>query len=202
LKEKKTDAFKPNHDNQPQAFKVLPGKKSTPLIAIVGHSGSGKTTLIEKLIHEMTALGFKVGTIKHHIHGFEMDQPGKDSWRHKQAGASTTIISSPHGIGMVMDVDHDHELDELLSMFGNVDLILAEGYKRSNKPKIEIFRPVITPKPLCKKDDLLIAMVTDADISINVPTYSPNDIPGIASLLISLFALDANRTTKHREAIP
>nr|NIR17513.1 molybdopterin-guanine dinucleotide biosynthesis protein B [Desulfobacterales bacterium]NIW15817.1 molybdopterin-guanine dinucleotide biosynthesis protein B [Candidatus Bathyarchaeota archaeon] len=121
-------------------------KKTNPLrpenpaiVSIVGKSGSGKTTLLEKLIPELTGMGLKVGTIKHDVHGFEIDHPGKDSWRHKQAGSRITIISSPQRIGMVMDVDHDHTLDELASFFSGVDIILTEGYKRENKPKIEIF---------------------------------------------------------------
>ena len=82
--------------------------KTPPIVSIVGNSGSGKTTFLEKLIPEMIRRGFKVGTIKHDVHGFEMDKPGKDSWRHKRAGAHTTMISSPYQIGMVMDVDEDH----------------------------------------------------------------------------------------------
>ncbi|HUU81381.1 MAG TPA: molybdopterin-guanine dinucleotide biosynthesis protein B, partial [Acidobacteriota bacterium] len=87
--------------------------KNLPIVLFVGSSGSGKTTLLEKLIPELTRRGLRVGTIKHDVHGFEMDQPGKDSWRHKHAGALASIISSPHQIGEVMDVDHDHSLDEL-----------------------------------------------------------------------------------------
>ena len=112
-------------------------KKTNPLrtenpaiVCIVGKSGSGKTTLLEKLIPELTGMGLKVGTIKHDVHGFEIDHPGKDSWRHKQAGSAITIISSPQRIGVVMDVEHDHTLDELASFFSGVDIILTEGLDR------------------------------------------------------------------------
>ena len=88
-----------------------------PIVSIVGPSGVGKTTLLERLIPELTGRGYRVGTIKHDVHGFEIDQPGKDSWRHKHAGAQVTVISSPNQIGMVMDVDHDHHLEELKRLF-------------------------------------------------------------------------------------
>ncbi|MBW2556910.1 MAG: molybdopterin-guanine dinucleotide biosynthesis protein B, partial [Deltaproteobacteria bacterium] len=78
-----------------------------PVVSVVGNSGAGKTTFLEKMIPEMVGRGLKVGTIKHDVHGrFEMDKPGKDSWRHKHAGASTTVISSPYRIGIVMDVKY------------------------------------------------------------------------------------------------
>ena len=84
-------------ENKPEA------RKKTPLFSVVGFSGSGKTTLVEKLIAEMANRGLKIGSIKHDAHGFSMDKPGKDSWRHKKAGALATIISSPFQIGMVKD---------------------------------------------------------------------------------------------------
>ena len=94
-----------------------------PVVSIVGYSGSGKTTLIEKLISALKQRGLRVGTIKHDVHGFEMDRPGKDSWRHKQAGASATIITSPRQIGMVMDADHDHHPMELLPLMAGMDIV-------------------------------------------------------------------------------
>ncbi len=160
-----------------------------PIVSIVGNTGSGKTTFIEKLIPEITRRGLRVGTIKHDVHGFEMDKPGKDSWRHKQAGASTTIISSPSKIGMVMDVDYDHKPDELLPLFPNVDIILTEGYKFENNPKLEIFRPEITKEPLCKDDEYLLALISDSNIDLGVPRFSPKDINRVAEFLISHFNL-------------
>ena len=100
--------------------------EKTPIVSFVGRSGAGKTTLIERLIPELRAMGVGVGTVKHDVHGFEIDYPGKDSWRHKQAGSSVTLISSPHRIGMVMDVDHDYTLDDLAPFFSGVDIILAK----------------------------------------------------------------------------
>jgi len=160
-----------------------------PLVCIVGKSGSGKTTFLEKLIPELTGMGLKVGTIKHDVHGFEIDHPGKDSWRHKQAGSGITLISSPQRIGMVMDVDHDHTLDELALFFSGVDIILTEGYKREKKPKIEIFRREAHREPLCQNDSNLIALLTNADVDLGVPRFALNDIEGLAHFLAKHFKL-------------
>ena len=84
-----------------------------PIISIVGKSDSGKTTLIEKLVPELTRRGYRVATVKHDVHGFEVDREGKDSWRHKQAGAHTVVISSPQKIALIRDVEKDSTLDEI-----------------------------------------------------------------------------------------
>ena len=168
----------------------LEKKTSPPFVSVVGNSGSGKTTFLEKLIPELIARGLKVGTIKHDVHGFEMDKPGKDSWRHKHAGASATVISSPYQIGMVMDVTYDHKPDELLPMFNGMDIVLTEGYKRGEHPKMEIFRTQITNEPLCKNDTSLLAIITDSDIDLDVPTFSLEAVKKIADFLIEHFNLD------------
>lgn len=177
-------------------------KTTPPIVSIVGNSGSGKTTFIEKLIPEIIRHGLRVGTIKHDVHGFEMDKPGKDSWRHKQAGASTTVISSPSKIGMVMDVDYDHKPDELLSLFSNMDIILTEGYKWEKYPKLEIFRPEITKEPLCKDDKYLLALISDLSIDIGVPRFSTNDVNKIAEFLIAHFNLNPTIKKDSRKAAP
>ncbi len=159
------------------------------IISVVGSSGAGKTTLLEKLIPELIRRGLRVGTIKHDVHGFEMDRPGKDSWRHKQAGAAISIISSPYQIGMVMDVDHDNHLDELSPLLSGVDIILTEGYKGQEKTKLEVFRPEAHSEPLCKDDAHLIALISDAPVDLGVPRFSPDDREGLADFLISHFNL-------------
>jgi molybdopterin-guanine dinucleotide biosynthesis protein B len=172
--------------------------KTAPVVCIVGKSGSGKTTLMEKLIPELNGMGLRVGTIKHDMHGFEMDKPGKDSWRHKQAGSKTSIISSPQRIGMVMDVDHDHSLDELALFFAGVDIILAEGYKNRDKPKVEIFRRDVHTQPLCLNDETLIALMTDTGTDLGVPRFDINDITGLAVFLAERFELE-HRSSENRE---
>lgn len=160
-----------------------------PIISVVGFSGAGKTTLMEKLIGELTHRGYRVGSIKHDVHGFEMDKPGKDSWRHKQAGACTTLISSPYQIGMVMDVDHDHHPDELKKFFTNVNVILTEGYKQQRRPKVEIFRSEIHDEPLCNNDDNIVAIMSDIPVNMKVPRFSLDDIRGLVDFLVNQFDL-------------
>jgi molybdopterin-guanine dinucleotide biosynthesis protein B len=163
--------------------------KAPPIISIVGNSGSGKTTFLEKLIPEIVRRGLKVGTIKHHGHGFDMDKPGKDSWRHKQAGASTTMISSPSKIGLVMDVDVDHNPYDLIHFFKGMDIILAEGYKRGSTPKIEVFRPKIGTQPVCQDDERLLAVISESSVDIDVPRFSFHDIHQVVDFLIDHFNL-------------
>jgi molybdopterin-guanine dinucleotide biosynthesis protein B len=165
-------------------------KKQPFVISIVGKSGSGKTTLIEKLIPELRINGLRVGSIKHHLHDVEMDSPGKDSWRHKQAGAETAIIATPYRIGMVMDTDHDLSPEELLPFFPNKDVVLVEGYKYGNQPKIEIFRPQVHKEPISIKDDKLIALVSDSNPALDVPRFGLNDIKSLAKFLMEHFGLD------------
>jgi molybdopterin-guanine dinucleotide biosynthesis protein B len=174
--------------------------KNPPIVSFVGSSGAGKTTLLEKLIPEITRRGLRVGTIKHDVHGFELDTPGKDSWRHKQAGAATTIISSPSRIGKVMDVDHDYSLEELAPLLSNVDIIITEGYKRERKPKIEVFRPEVREEPLCKNDEHLLALVSDTPVDLGVPRFSTDDIEGLADFLITHFNLVSAVFAPQREA--
>src|SRR4030066_219431 len=106
-----------------------------PIVSIVGKSDSGKTTLIEKLLPELGRRGYRVATVKHDVHGFEVDREGKDSWRHKQAGAHTVIISSPQKVALIRDVEKDSTLDEIRGRWvQDVDLLLSEGYKKDGQP--------------------------------------------------------------------
>ncbi|MEW6262902.1 MAG: molybdopterin-guanine dinucleotide biosynthesis protein B [Thermodesulfobacteriota bacterium] len=159
------------------------GDNSTPVVLIVGRSDAGKTTLIEKLLPQLKRLGLKVGTIKHDVHGFEIDRPGKDSWRHKRAGASATIISSPTQMALIRDSDHDQTLDELLGHFQGLDLVLTEGYKREKRPKIEVFRPEVHSEPLCRDDRNLIALVSDAALDLGVPRFGLEEVEKLAAFL-------------------
>ncbi len=159
-----------------------------PVVSLVGRSGSGKTTLLEQLIRELKSKGYKVGTIKHHVHEFAMDTPGKDTWRHKQAGAQVVALSSPTGLGVIRDTEEDTPLEELVEKyFYDVDLILTEGYKHAAAPKIEIFRAAVHEKTLENRDNTWIAMVSDAAVAKDLPRFSLSDVKGLADFLIARF---------------
>lgn len=161
-----------------------------PIVSFVGHSGSGKTTLIEKLIPLLANAGIKVAVIKHDVHGFEMDKPGKDTWRHKKAGAVATVISSATQIGLVMDADHDHSPEELVPYLSFADLIIAEGYKRWANPKIEVFRPAATGDAdlICRNDPDLIAVISDTRVTAAVPCFNIADLTAVVDFLRSHLA--------------
>jgi len=152
------------------------------IVSIVGNSNSGKTTLIEKLIPELKSRGYRVATIKHAPHGMSLDVPDKDSWRHLQAGSEATVISSQAQMVLIKPVAPDVTLDEIAHFFGeNYDIILCEGFKQDNAPKIEIHRSESGP-PLndIKK---LIAIVTDESLETKTRQFPLDDVKGLADLL-------------------
>lgn len=150
-----------------------------PIITIVGKSESGKTTLIERLIPELKKRGYKIGTTKHAFHGFDMDKKGKDSWRHKQAGADMVIVASPGKIAMVKNEDCE-TLDCLEKYFHDMDLVIAEGYKQEDKPRIEVFRSTQHKMPLCPDHENLVAFVTDKEMDLKVPIFGLEEIERLA----------------------
>jgi len=158
----------------------------TQIISVVGKSNSGKTTLIEKLIPELKKRGYKIGTVKHAHHGFDIDKKGKDSRRHFDAGADTVMVTSPGKIAMVKKEDN-RDLDSLEKYFSGMDIIITEGYKTAGKPKIEVFRTQAHHEPACLDDDNLIAFVTDSDLLPEVPLFGFEDIVEIADLIQKKF---------------
>lgn len=158
--------------------------KLIPIIAIVGKSGSGKTTLIEKLLPELKQRGYRVGTIKHHIHAFEIDQEGKDSWRHAQAGAESVALVSPHKLAFVRHLTSEMTPEEIRdTFFQDVDVILAEGYKNYPQPKIEIFRSAVSDTPICTDDEQLLAIVSNCPLHLRVPCFGLEAIGPLADFL-------------------
>lgn len=149
-----------------------------PVISIVGKSNVGKTTLIEKLLKELKTRGYKVATVKHDVHGFAIDIPGKDTWRHSEAGADVVVISSPQKVAMITKVEQELTLDQVIERISGVDLIITEGYKRSDKPKIEVFRRGIYDELLCSPEEL-IAIATDQTFNLGVPCYGLDDAAGL-----------------------
>ncbi|MHB1420270.1 MAG: molybdopterin-guanine dinucleotide biosynthesis protein B [Bacillota bacterium] len=153
-----------------------------PIISVVGRSNVGKTTLIEKLLRELKIRGYRVATIKHDVHGFDMDKPGKDTWRHAQAGADVVVIASPEKLAILSSLDRERTIDEIASLIQGVDLIITEGYKKGDKPKIEVFRSVMYPEPLCQPQELF-AMVSDVSQEQGVPCFGLDDASGIVDLI-------------------
>jgi molybdopterin-guanine dinucleotide biosynthesis protein B len=167
-----------------------------PIVSIVGKSDSGKTTLIEKIVPELVRRGHRVTTVKHDLHGFEIDKEGKDSWRHKEAGAQGVIISSPRKVALIRDVDKDMSLEELRdALGGDADIIISEGFKKDVQPKIEVFRKEKHRELLCTEEDNLIAVASNQPFDIGVPCLDIDDAKGIVDLIESTF-LKGNRKEK------
>lgn len=165
-----------------------------PVIAFVGKPDCGKTTLLEKLIPELVRRGLKVGTIKHHVHAFEMDREGKDTWRHKRAGAHVVALSSPTGLGVIRDNDHDQAVPELLDRyFYDVDLVLAEGYKHTDLPKIEVFRSAVYDAPLPDRDQTWLALVSDLRPDGDLPWFGLDEIVPLADFMVERLLKIATR---------
>jgi molybdopterin-guanine dinucleotide biosynthesis protein B len=158
-----------------------------PIISISGKSNAGKTTFLVKLIAELTQKGYRIGSVKHTHHDIDLDRKGKDSWRHKQAGARATLVITDQQIAMVKD-DNRTDIEKMHAYLQNMDLILAEGFKRQPLPKIEIFRtdgPHDHPLFLDHPD--LIALVTDAEITPSVPVFGLEDIESVAAFIQDRF---------------
>ena len=152
------------------------------IVSIVGNSGSGKTTLIEKLIGELTSRGYRVATIKHAPQHMTFDQPDKDSWRHLQAGSEATAISSQDKLVLIKPTTSGITLDEIAPLFGeDYDIILTEGFKQDNAPKIEVHRR--QAGPLFSGIKKLIAIVTDEPLETKTRQFSLDDIKGLADLV-------------------
>ncbi len=163
-------------------------QKKIPVISIVGRSNSGKTTLIERLIPELRLLGYRVATIKHNRHGFDIDHEGKDSWRHKHAGAQLTVVASPGRTALIEDTDRDLGITDLVRRYvRDVDIVLLEGFKGNPYPKIEVYRPELHADRLCTDGDNLIALVTQQPLDTAVPNFRQEETEAIAALIERLF---------------
>ncbi|MCP3391862.1 molybdopterin-guanine dinucleotide biosynthesis protein B [Bradyrhizobium sp. CCGB12] len=156
------------------------------VIGLAGWSGAGKTTLLTRLIPHFNAQGLRVSVIKHAHHRFDVDVPGKDSWRHREAGAAEVLISSANRWALMHELRGAAEprLPELLSKLSAVDLVVVEGFKREPHRKIEVHRAA-NGKPLLFPDDPGIAgIAADVAVDTRLPTVHLDDIPGAAALLL------------------
>ena len=153
------------------------------ILGVAGWSGAGKTTLIRRLIPELVGQGLSVSTVKHAHHAFDVDQPGKDSWEHRQAGARQVLVASQIRWALMSELRGAPEPDlaELLARLDPVDLVLVEGYKRDTHPKLEVWRAANGKPPIFPDDPTMIALATDAaPPGVALPTFSLDDITAIA----------------------
>ena len=156
------------------------------IIGLAGWSGSGKTTLVTNVIPVLVKRGLKVATVKHAHHEFDTDQPGKDSWLHRQAGASEVAIVSSRRWAIVHELGQESEppLGEVLAKLSPVDLVIVEGFKRNLHPKLEVYRSVVGKPLLHPDDDCIVAVATDAPLQeAQVPVLMLDDIVSIANVL-------------------
>lgn len=164
------------------------------VFGLAGWSGSGKTTLATRLLPLLIGRGFAVSTIKHAHHSFDIDQPGKDSWQHRQSGATEVMVASVQRWALM----HEHRgapeptLAELLGRMTPVDLVLVEGFKREPHAKIEVHRPALGKPLLCRDDPHVVAVASDVPIAgLPVPRLPLDDIDGIADFIVAQCRLEA-----------
>ncbi|MEW6620828.1 MAG: molybdopterin-guanine dinucleotide biosynthesis protein B [bacterium] len=161
-----------------------------PIVSIVGRKNSGKTTLIESLVPELRKRGYAIGVIKHHSHIIkqgEVDCEGKDTYRYQLAGAQTTVLAGQNKLMLIRKLKNPCSIDEISRMYlSELDLILTEGYKLEDKPKIEVFRQEIVKKTglLCNPEkDNLVAVVSDCPFNLEIPCFELSDYSKIADFL-------------------
>jgi molybdopterin-guanine dinucleotide biosynthesis protein B len=166
-------------------------RRVIPVLSVVGgSSNTGKTTLLEKLIPILKSRGLRVGTIKHHAGDFEIDREGKDSYRHKKAGASVSMITSSDKIGLVADMTQELTLSELVRLYmRDIDLVITEGYKREHMPKLEVYVYQKGLDPLAGQDPDVIAIATDRMIEAHVPVFLRDEPEAIAEFIVTRLKL-------------
>ena len=159
-----------------------------PVVSIVGKSDSGKTTVMEGIIRELTARGWRVATVKHHVHEVDIDVPGKDSWRHAHAGSVAAMISSPTQFAVVRRVDTERTLEQLVEAAGDVDLLLTEGFKRAGDVRIEVVRRARSDE-MTSEPTQLFAVMTDAPeiIPAGIPVFPLDAHSSVAELIEESF---------------
>ncbi len=169
------------------------------VMGLTGWSGSGKTTLLVEMVTLITSLGYTVSTVKHAHHVFDVDQPGKDSHRHRTAGATEVLVASANRWALMHELAGapEPDLDQLLSHMSPVDLVLVEGYKHHAHDKIEVHRPSLGQPVIAPTEPSVIAIACDrppagAD-DLGVVLLDLNDPAAIAQYILSVCGLDANR---------
>ncbi len=164
------------------------------MFGLAGWSGSGKTTLVTRLLPELIRRGLTVSTLKHAHHAFDVDQPGKDSWRHREAGATEVMVSSANRWALMHEPRGAPEatLEELIRHMTPVDLLLVEGFKDQPHPKLEVHRPSLGKPLLCRDNPHIVAVASDTPIAgLAVPLLALDDVAAIAGFILAHFRLEA-----------
>lgn len=152
---------------------------------VAAASNSGKTTLIEKIVVILKTRGLRVAVVKHASGGFDLDRPGKDSWRFQQAGADSVILVGPGKVALMKNAPDDPSADELARLAGDVDLVIFEGFKKNAKNMIEVFRSGVSGgQPLCVDNPSFLALVSDRPFTVSIPRFDINDAEGVAKLIV------------------
>ena len=165
------------------------------VFGFTGRSGSGKTTLIEKLIPVFTSAGLQVSVIKHTHHDFDVDQPGKDSWRQRQAGAMEVLLTSDRRWVLMHELREapEPDLPEQLARLSPCDLVLVEGFKRQPIPKLEVWRAANDTPLLQPTDPTIIAIATDVSLDVTVPAFGLDEHAGIAQFILANLGMRRRR---------
>ena len=172
--------------------------KKLPLLGFCGFSGAGKTTLLTKLIPALKAQGIRASVIKHAHHSFDIDQPGKDSYKLRQAGSAQMLIASNQRWALMTETDQPEKEPDLQYLLNQLDgeladIILVEGFKHEAIPKIELHRPSLGHSLLASQDTNIIAIASDAPLSVHIPQIDLNDVDAMVSF-IQQWLKQANQT--------
>jgi molybdopterin-guanine dinucleotide biosynthesis protein B len=162
------------------------------IFGLAGWSGSGKTTLLVRLLPELVGRGLTVSTVKHAHHNFEIDRPGKDSYEHREAGATEVMLSGGKRWALMHEIRNDPEPSavDLVRRMAPVDLVLIEGFKRDEHPKLEVHRAATGKPLLCREDPGIVAVASDGTLEgLDIPQLELNDIAGIADFIVDYCGL-------------
>ncbi len=163
------------------------------VFGIVGWKNSGKTTLVARLVTDLKSRGFSVSTMKHAHHAFDLDQPGRDTYKHREAGAQEVVISSGKRWAIMHELqrDENYTLDDLLVKMQPVDIVLVEGFKSNAHPKIETHRSQSEMPLVSAENKTIIAVASDCDVDTNgLPCLNLNDVPAVADYIIAQTGLE------------
>ncbi len=170
----------------PSGFALF-GDRMKTVSFIAASSGSGKTTLIEKIVPLLKQRSLRVAVVKHASKGFDLDRPGKDSWRFREAGADAVVLVGPVSLALLRSSAREPSRSELEQMTGQVDVLIFEGFKRSGENRIEVFRSGASGiAPLCMTDRSIIALVSDTPFDLTIPRFDINDARGVAEFITKL----------------